>query len=240
MTAPELSVVIAVFNERDTIEEVLRRVRDVPIAKQIIVVDDGSTDGTRELLQRLEGGGPGLVGWPERGDFVVILQDQNRGKGAAVRRGFAAATGEFVLIQDADLELDPADYPRLIEPLRQGIADVVYGSRFLGGARHVVFFWHYVANRLQTLVSNMLTNLNFSDLWTCYKVFRKSVLDTLDLKEDRFGFEPEVTAKLARGRWRIHEVPVSYWQRGYGEGKKIRWTDGLYGLWCILRYNLFK
>jgi glycosyltransferase involved in cell wall biosynthesis len=239
MAAPELSVVIPVFNERDTIDEVLRRVRDVPIAKQIIVVDDGSTDGTRELLQQLETGGTGSVG-SDRCDFVLILQEKNRGKGAAVRRGFAAATGEFVLIQDADLELDPADYPRLLEPLRNGVADVVYGSRFLGGSRHVVFFWHYVANRLQTLLSNMLTNLNFSDLWTCYKVFRKSVLDTLDLREDRFGFEPEVTAKIARGRWRIHEVPVSYWQRGYGEGKKIRWTDGLRGVWCILRYNLFE
>lgn len=239
MSAPELSVVIPVFNERDTIDEVLRRVRDVPIAKQIIVVDDGSTDGTRDLLQQLETAGTGSVG-SDRCEFVLILQETNRGKGAAVRRGFAAATGEFVLIQDADLELDPADYPRLLEPLRNGVADVVYGSRFLGGSRHVVFFWHYVANRLQTLLSNMLTNLNFSDLWTCYKVFRKSVLDTLDLREDRFGFEPEVTAKIARGRWRIHEVPVSYWQRGYGEGKKIRWIDGLHGLWCILRYNLFE
>lgn len=240
MPSHELSVVIPVFNERDTIEEVLRRVRDVPIEKQIIVIDDGSTDGSREVLQRLVSEGAAWLGSPERGDFVLILQEGNRGKGAAVRRGFAAATGALVLIQDADLELDPADYPRLLEPLRQGIADVVYGSRFLGGSRHVVFFWHYVANRLQTILSNMFTNLNFSDLWTCYKVFRKSVLDTLVLKEDRFGFEPEVTAKIARGRWRVHEVPVSYWQRGYGQGKKIRWTDGLRGVWCILKYNLFE
>ncbi len=236
---PELSVVIPVFNERDTIEEVLRRVRDVPIEKQIIVVDDGSTDGTRDVLARLAQEGPGWLGAPEHGDFVLLLQDRNRGKGAAVRRGFPAATGDYVMIQDADLELDPSDYPNLLQPLRQGIADVVYGSRFLGGSRHVVFFWHYVANRLQTILSNMLTNLNFSDLWTCYKVFRRPVLETLDLKEDRFGFEPEVTAKIARGRWRVHEVPVTYWQRSYRQGKKIRWTDGLHGLWCIVRYNLF-
>jgi glycosyltransferase involved in cell wall biosynthesis len=230
MTAPRFSVVIPVYNERGTIEKLLARVRAVPLDKEIVVVDDGSTDGTRELLARLTADGA----------VRVFLQDHNRGKGAALRRGFAEARGAVILIQDADLEYDPGDYPGLLGPIDRGEADVVYGSRFLGGPHRVLLFWHYVGNRLLTTLSNVFTNLNLSDVWTCYKVFRAEVLRDITLREDRFGFEAEVTAKIARGRWRIYEVPISYHGRTYAEGKKITWKDGIRGVWCTVRYGLFS
>jgi len=169
----------------------------------------------------------------------VVLQERNCGKGSAVRRGFEEAQGGIVLVQDADLEYDPRDYCKLLEPIERGMADVVYGSRFLGGPHRVLFFWHYVGNKVLTTLSNMLTNLNLSDVWTCYKAFRREVLLNIKLKENGFGFEPEITAKVARGGWRVYEVPISYWGRTYTEGKKITWRDGIKGIWCILRYNLF-
>ena len=230
MTAPRFSVVIPVYNERGTIEKLLARVQAVPLAKEIVVVDDGSTDGTRELLARLTADGA----------VRVFLQDHNRGKGAALRRGFAEARGAVILIQDADLEYDPGDYPGLLGPIDRGEADVVYGSRFLGGPHRVLLFWHYVGNRLLTTLSNVFTNLNLSDVWTSYKVFRAEVLRDITLREDRFGFEAEVTAKIARGRWRIYEVPISYHGRTYAEGKKITWKDGIRGVWCTVRYGLFS
>jgi glycosyltransferase involved in cell wall biosynthesis len=230
MTAPRFSVVIPVYNERGTIEKLLARVQAVPLDKEIVVVDDGSTDGTRELLARLTADGA----------VRVFLQDHNRGKGAALRRGFAEARGAVILIQDADLEYDPGDYPGLLGPIDRGEADVVYGSRFLGGPHRVLLFWHYVGNRLLTTLSNVFTNLNLSDVWTCYKVFRAEVLRDITLREDRFGFEAEVTAKIARGRWRIYEVPISYHGRTYSEGKKITWKDGIRGVWCTVRYGLFR
>jgi glycosyltransferase involved in cell wall biosynthesis len=196
------------------------------------VVDDGSTDGTRDILARLSA--------DAGGSLRVILAERNRGKGAALRHGFAEARGAVILIQDADLEYDPADYPVLLGPIDHGLADVVYGSRFLGGPHRVLLFWHYVGNRLLTTLSNVFTNLNLSDVWTCYKVFRTDVLREITLREDRFGFEAEVTAKIARGRWRIYEVPISYHGRTYAEGKKITWKDGIRGVWCTVRYGLFR
>jgi len=234
--APKLSVVIPVFNERHTIEEIVRRVRAVPIEKEILVVDDGSRDGTREILERLassgtDSGAPGT-------DLRVLFQDRNRGKGAALRRGFQAARGEIVIVQDADLEYDPMDFHQLLEPIDRGVADVVYGSRFLGGPHRVLFFWHYVGNKFLTTLSDMATNLNLTDVWTCYKAFRRGVLEQLDLCEDGFGFEQEVTCKVAAEGWRVYEVPISYFGRTYAEGKKITWRDGFRGLWCVLRYSL--
>lgn len=245
--APRLSVVMPVYNERATIVEILRRVQAVGIDKEIVVVDDGSTDGTRDLLEQIRraqaegarllsvGEGPEL-----RVDNIkVLFQPVNQGKGAALRRGFREAKGELVLIQDADLEYDPANYAALLDPIERGVADVVYGSRFLGGPHRVLFYWHYVANTVLTTLSNMVTNVNLTDVWTCYKAFRREVLVRLDLKENRFGFEQEVTAKVARMGCRIYEVPISYYGRTYAEGKKIGWKDGVRGLWCILRYTLF-
>jgi glycosyltransferase involved in cell wall biosynthesis len=226
---PLLSVVIPVYNERATLEEVVRRVQAVPIEKEIIVVDDGSTDGSREILARAPTGSS---------EIRVLLQDDNRGKGAALRRGFREARGAIVLVQDADLEYDPADYPQLLAPIERGVADVVYGSRFLGGPHRVLLFWHYLGNRALTTLSNVFTNLNLSDVWTGYKVFRAEVLHGLDLREDRFGFEAEVTAKIARGRWRVYEVPIAYHGRTYAEGKKITWKDGVRGVWVTLRYGV--
>jgi glycosyltransferase involved in cell wall biosynthesis len=226
---PRLSVVIPVYNERATIEELLKRVQAVALDKEIVIVDDGSTDGTRELLAGLAAAD---------GSVRVFLQPANRGKGAALRRGFAEARGAVVLIQDADLEYDPTDYPTLLEPIERGVADVVFGSRFLGGPHRVLLFWHSVGNWVLTTLSNMLTNLNLTDVWTCYKVFRAEVLRAITLKEDRFGFEAEVTAKVARGPWRIYEVPIAYHGRTYAEGKKITWKDGVRGVWCTLRYGL--
>lgn len=243
-----VSVVIPAYNERATIEEILVRVQAVNLPKEIIVVDDASTDGTRELLAEVglrSGGAPGELLLPRSGarlsthNIRVFFQEKNCGKGAALRRGFEEARGQIVVIQDADLEYDPQDLQRLIEPIDRGEADVVYGSRFLGGGPHRVhLFWHYVGNRLLTLMSDMVTDLNLSDVWTCYKAFKREALEGLHLEEDRFGFEQEITIKIAKNKWRVYEVPISYYGRTYSEGKKITWKDGFRALWCILRYSL--
>jgi glycosyltransferase involved in cell wall biosynthesis len=244
-----ISIVIPVFNERTYIEEVLLRVQAVPLKKEIVVIDDCSTDGTRALLQdfqRAQAAGCRELSVQSGKKLLALenirflFQDRNRGKGAALRRGFEAATGEVLLVQDADLEYDPRDYDRLLEPIFDGRADVVYGSRFLGGPQRVNYFWHYVGNKFLTLLSNILTNLKLTDMETCYKVFRWEVLQKIKLKSDRFGFEPEFTAKVAKGNWRIYEVPISYAGRTYAEGKKITWRDGVLTLWYIVRYNLFR
>jgi len=225
----QLSVVIPIYNERATIEELVSRVRRVDLDKEIILVDDCSTDGTRDILIRLA---------KEEG-LLVTYHDRNQGKGAALRTGFAKASGEIIIVQDADLEYDPEEYPRLIKPILDGKADMVLGTRFGGGDAHrVLYFWHYLGNRFLTLASNAFTNLNLSDMETCYKVFRREVLAQIHIEEDRFGFEPEIVAKVARGGWRVYEVGISYSGRTYSEGKKIGWRDGLRAMWCILKYNL--
>jgi glycosyltransferase involved in cell wall biosynthesis len=230
--AVPVSVVMPVYNERDTLERIVARVRAVSMPVELVVVDDGSTDGSTEILRRLEREG--------RIDLLV-RQERNQGKGAALSRGFRSCGGEVVIVQDADLEYDPADYERLVEPIRGGMADVVYGSRFMGGRPHrVLYFWHYVGNRFLTLMSNMVTNLNLSDMETCYKCFRREVLDHLVIEERGFGVEPELTAKVALGGWRVYEVGVSYSGRTYAEGKKIGWRDGVRALVCILKYGLFR
>jgi glycosyltransferase involved in cell wall biosynthesis len=244
---PKISVVIPVYNEKNTIEEILRRVLDATVRREVIIVDDCSTDGTREMLQNMaarkaqgdrnvpssDGGCP-----VEVSDLRIFFQEKNCGKGAALRRGFAEATGDVVLVQDADLEYDPMDYSKLLEPILDGRADVVFGSRFLGGPQRVHYFWHYVGNRLLTLLSDIFTNLNLTDMETCYKVFRREVLKGIRLRSQRFGFEPEITAKVAKGNWRVYEVPISYSGRSYEEGKKITWKDGVQALWCIIRYRI--
>lgn len=246
--SPKLSIVMPVYNERSTIEEILVRVQAVELGKEIIVIDDGSTDGSRQFLKELAahaGNNTGPMTLPAsdrtlRADNIrVFFQDENRGKGAAVRRGFEEARGEIVIIQDADLETDPADYGALIAPIEQGRADVVFGSRFLG-PHPALSFLQSLGNKVLTSLSNLLNNANLSDVWTCYKVMRRGVLQKLELKEDRFGFEAEITAKLAKSGCRILEVPVSYQVRTYAQGKKIIWKDGLRGIWCTLRYNLFS
>jgi len=228
---PTLSVVMPVFNEKTTIVEIVKRVRDAPYEKEIIIVDDASTDGTREILEQLA----------EASDITLLQHEKNRGKGAALRTGICVASGDVTIIQDADLEYDPFDYPKILNPILLGKADVVYGSRFIGGQSHRVFyFWHSVGNKFLTLLSNALTGLNLTDMETCYKAFKTEIIKSVDLKEDRFGFEPEITAKLAQMRLRIYEVGISYSGRTYDEGKKIGWKDGVRAIWCIFKYNLTR
>lgn len=224
-----ISVIVPVFNERQSILEVIRRVEEAPFEKEIIIVDDCSTDGTADILRQIN-----------NGRVRVFFHKQNQGKGVALRTGFQKAKNDILIIQDADLEYDPRDYPRLLEPILDGRADVVYGSRFVGeGPHRVVFFWHMVGNKLLTFLSNMLTNLTLTDMETCYKAFTRQVLEQITLEEDRFGFEPEFTAKVAKLGVRIYEIGISYSGRGYKEGKKIKWKDGFSAIRCIIRYNCF-
>lgn len=227
-----LSIVIPCYNEIKTIKAVVDAVKASPVEqKEIIVVDDCSTDGTREILQK------------EIAPLVdkVICHDRNQGKGASLRDGFRAATGDIVIVQDADLEYDPAEYPQLIQPILQGKADVVYGSRFLGiGPHRVVYFWHMVGNKFLTLLSNMLTNINLTDMESCYKTFSREVIQSITIEEDRFGFEPEITAKVVKRGCRIYEIGISYSGRSYAEGKKVNWKDGVRAVYCIIKYNLFR
>lgn len=226
----KLSVIMPCYNERNSIEEIIKAVLDSPVNKEIIIVDDFSTDGTREILKTKL----------EEKVTKVLYHDKNMGKGAALRTGIAHATGDIVIIQDADLEYNPQEYPKLIKPILDGRADVVYGSRLSGSDEHrVLYFWHMLGNKFLTLLSNMFTNINLTDMETCYKVFRKDVLTKLRIEEDRFGFESEITAKIAKLKCRIYEVGISYRGRTYQEGKKIGWKDGLRTLWCIIKYNIF-
>jgi len=228
-----LSVIVPAYNESATIEKTLRRVDVAPFNKEIIVVDDGSTDGTRDILLNLERDPDSIA------QLRVFFQQPNQGKGSAVRKGIGEAHGEIILIQDADLEYDPADYPQLLQPILDGRADVVYGSRFLGGTHRAIYFWHYAGNRFLTLLSNMLTNLNLSDMETCYKVFRREIFEEIAIKSNRFDFEPEITAKVAKKGYRVYETPISYSGRSYEDGKKITWRDGFKAIWALFRYRLF-
>jgi glycosyltransferase involved in cell wall biosynthesis len=227
-TKSKLSIVIPVYNEKDTIDEIVRRVQNVEFEKEIIIVDDCSNDGTRDKINRIGGN-----------NIKKLFHEENKGKGAALRTGFQHVTGDIVIIQDADLEYNPKEYSNLIEPILDGRADVVYGSRFLGGSHRVLFFWHYVGNKILTTLSNMMTNLNLTDMETGYKVFKANVIKDINIRSNRFGFEPEITAKLAKKKCVIYELPVSYSGRDYMEGKKIGWKDGVVALYCIARFNLF-
>jgi glycosyltransferase involved in cell wall biosynthesis len=224
-----VSVLIPVYNERTTIEKVVERVRSSGVKTQIILVDDCSVDGTRDILR--------VMAEREK-DLVIRYHDVNCGKGAAIRTALAEATGEVSIVQDADMEYDPVEYPRLLAPILSGVADVVYGSRFLGGPHRVLFFWHQLGNRVLTLLSNVLTNLNFTDMETGYKMFRTDILKRMRLTSNRFGFEPEVTARVAQMKCRVYELPISYWGREYSEGKKITWRDGIAALWHIFKFNV--
>lgn len=227
----KISVVMPVFNEAGTIREIIKKIEDVDLEKEIIIVDDCSTDGTRDILKALERN-PGIR---------VFCHEKNMGKGAALRTGFKHASGDIVIIQDADLEYNPQEYHRLIKPILDGRADVVYGSRFVTTEeRRVLFFWHYLGNSFITFLSNMFTNLNLTDIETCYKVFKADVIHSITIEENRFGFEPEITAKIAKKRYHIYEIGISYSGRDYSEGKKIGWKDGIRAIWCILKYNLIK
>lgn len=233
----KLSVLVPVFNEAATLEETIRRVRGVNISKEIIVVDDASTDGSRDILKRLEAEAKSEKDSADA--LKVLFQPFNQGKGAAIRAGLSLVTGEAVIIQDADLEYDPHDFARLLEPIQSGKADVVFGTRFYGGGPHrVLFFWHYLGNQMLTLLSNMLTNLNLSDMEVGYKAFKSEVLKSIRIKSNRFGFEPEVTVKVAKRGCRIYEVPISYYGRTYDEGKKITWKDGIAAIYYLVRFRL--
>ncbi len=222
----KLSIVVPIYNEEKTLREILKKILDQPLDKEVILVDDGSTDGTREILRTLD--------HPE---VRVILLPENRGKGAALRAGFREAAGEIVIVQDADLEYNPEEYPSLVRPIEEGVADVVFGARFLGGPHRVLYFWHYCGNKLLTLITNILFNINLNDMETCYKVFRREALEGVEIKSDRFGFEPEITAKMVKSGQRIYEIPISYFGRTYEEGKKITWKDGLVALYTLLRFR---
>ena len=225
----DLSVIIPVYNEVDTLDEIMLAVSAIPVEKEIILVDDGSTDGSREKLQQFE----------NQAGIKVLYHDRNQGKGMAIRTGLAEAEKDLVIIQDADLEYDPREILGLMQPILAGKADVVYGSRFIGAAPHrVLYFWHSIGNQLLTLLSNMLSDLNLTDMETGYKLFRREVIQSIELEESRFGFEPEITAKIAKGHWRIYEMGISYSGRTYEEGKKIAWQDGFRAIWCVLKYNL--
>jgi glycosyltransferase involved in cell wall biosynthesis len=228
----KLSIIIPCYNEKETIQSIVEAVKASPVKeKEIIIVDDYSTDGTREILKQQ------ISSQVDK----IIYHPVNRGKGAALRSGFQEATGDIVVVQDADLEYDPQEYPTLMEPIIRNRADIVFGSRFMGGLPHrVVYFWHMIGNKFLTLLSNMFTNLNLTDMETCYKMFRREIIQSIKIEEDRFGFEPEITAKIARGGYRIYEVGISYYGRTYSEGKKIGWRDGFRAIYAIVKYNIFR
>jgi len=242
----KLSVVIPAYNEINTIEKIIFKVQKVDLEKEIIIVDDGSTDGTKEFLLKLQKSEK-KIKLEKINEFInvdnirIFFQEENKGKGAALNRGFKEVKGDVVIVQDADLEYNPREYKKLIQPIEEGFADVVYGSRFMGGDPHrILFFWHSFGNRFLTFLSNMFTNLNLTDMETCYKMFKRDVIDNVNIKENRFGIEPEITAKISKMNVRIYEVGISYYGRTYKEGKKIGWKDGLHAVFCIFKYNLVK